>query len=285
MKDEEEVNKMARTSVRPPICADDRWYPASPEALRREVSDYIGRAPALDLPGEVVGLVAPHAGYFFSGHVAGASYRQVQGNTYDTVVLIGPDHRGIAFGALAFADFDAWHTPLGDVSVDRRLVSDLETRLSVRHIGHDSEHSLEVQLPFLQTALGGFKLVPIMMGDPSPAASRELGLAVADVVRDQQVLLVASTDLSHYYQYDQAKRLDERTLKYIVDFDPEGLAQAQARDEAHACGGGPVAAVMVASRELGADQAHLVKYANSGDVWEDKGQVVGYAAVVLTRCQ
>jgi AmmeMemoRadiSam system protein B len=276
---------MARISVRPPICADDRWYPASPEALRRDVSDYIERAPALDLPGEVVGLVAPHAGYFFSGHVAGASYRQVRGNIYDTVVLIGPDHRGIAFGALAFADFDAWHTPLGDVPIDRELVSNLEKRLSLRHIGRDSEHSLEVQLPFLQTALGEFKLVPIMMGDPSPTASHELGLAVADVVRDRQTLLIASTDLSHYHQYDQAKRLDHRTLKYIVDFDPEGLAQAQARDEAHACGGGPVAAVMTASRELGADQAHLVKYANSGDVWEDKVQVVGYAAVVLTRCQ
>jgi AmmeMemoRadiSam system protein B len=276
---------MAQTSVRPPICADDRWYPASPEALHREVGDYIERAPALDLPGEIIGLVAPHAGYFFSGHVAGASYRQVQGSTYDTVVLIGPDHRGIASGALAFADFDAWHTPLGDVPVDRELVSNLESRVSVRHIGRDSEHSLEVQLPFLQTALGEFKLVPIMMGDPSPAASSELGSAVADVVRDRQALLVASTDLSHYYQYDQAKRLDEHTLKYIVDFDPEGLGQAQARDEVHACGGGPVAAVMIASRELGADQAHLVKYANSGDVWEDKSQVVGYAAVVLTRMQ
>jgi AmmeMemoRadiSam system protein B len=217
--------------------------------------------------------------------VAGASYRQVQGNTYDTVVLIGPDHRGIASGALAFADFDAWRTPLGDVFVDRELVSDLEARLSVRRIRGDSEHSLEVQLPFLQTALGEFKLVPIMMGEPSPAASRELGLVVADLVRDRQALLVASTDLSHYYQYDRAKRLDEHTLKYIVDFDPEGLAQAQDRDEAHACGGAPVAAVMVASRELGADQSHLVKYANSGDVWHDKDQVVGYAAVVLTRPQ
>ena len=280
---QEEVNTMAQTSVRPPICADNRWYPASPEALRREVSDYIERAPVLHLAGEVVGLVAPHAGYFFSGHVAGASYRQVQGHTYDTVVLIGPDHRGSAPGALAFADFDAWHTPLGDVAVDRGLVSNLEAHVSMRHVWQDSEHSLEVQLPFLQTALGDFKLLPIMMGDPSPAASRELGLAVADIVRDRQALLVASTDLSHYHQYDQAKRLDEQTLKYIVDFDPEGLAQAQARDEAHACGGGPVAAVMVASRELGADQAHLVKYANSGDVWQDKDQVVGYAAVVLTR--
>ena len=276
---------MTEYTIRPPVCADDRWYPASPEALRREVSGYIESAPALDLPGDVVGLVAPHAGYFFSGHVAGASYRQVQGKSYDTVVLIGPDHRGTTFGGLAFADFDAWHTPLGDVPVDRELVSALDERLPLRHIRQDGEHSLEVQLPFLQTALTDFKLVPIIMGDPSPATCRALGLAVADVVRGRRALLVASTDLSHYYRYDHAKHLDEHTLQYILDFNPEGLAEALARSEAHACGGAPVAAVMVAARELGATQAHLVKYANSGDVWEDKSQVVGYAAVVLVRGQ
>jgi AmmeMemoRadiSam system protein B len=279
----QEVSKMAEIAVRPPVCADDRWYPASRDALQREVNEYIGRAPALDLPGDVVGLVAPHAGYFFSGHVAGASYRQVQGNSYDTVLLVGPDHRGIAFGQLAFANFDAWHTPLGDVPIDRELVDALDERLSLHHIARDSEHSLEVQLPFLQAALTDFKLVPILMGDPSPATCRELGLAMAGIIGDRRALLVASTDLSHYYPYDQAKNLDEHTLKYILDFDPEGLTEALARSEAHACGGSPVAAVMFAARELGADQAHLVKYANSGDVWEDRSQVVGYAAVVFTH--
>jgi len=278
----QEVGKMAKPTVRPPICADDRWYPASPDALRREVWDYVESASDLDLPGEVVGLVAPHAGYLFSGHVAGAGYRQVQGNHYDTIVLVGPDHRGIATGGLAYADFDAWHTPLGDVPVDRELMTVLDKRVSLRRIGRDSEHSLEVQLPFLQTAVADFKLVPIMMGDPSPAACWELGLAVAETIRDREALLVASTDLSHYYDYEHAKRLDEGTLRYILDFDPEGLADALARNQAHACGGGPVATVMIAARELGANQAHLVKYANSGDVWDDKSQVVGYAAVALT---
>lgn len=281
----QEMRKMAKPTVRPAICADDRWYPASPEALRRDVRDYVESASALDLAGEVVGLVAPHAGYLFSGHVAGAGYRQVQGNRYDTIVLVGPDHRGIAAGGLAYADFDAWHTPLGDVPVDRELITVLDKRLSLRPIGRDSEHSLEVQLPFLQTTLADFKLVPIMMGDPSSAACRELGLAVADAVREQEALLVASTDLSHYYHYNHAKRLDEQTLKYILDFDPEGLADALPQNQAHACGGAPVAAVMIAARELGANQAHLVKYANSGDVWDDKSQVVGYAAVALTRQQ
>jgi AmmeMemoRadiSam system protein B len=276
---------MAKPTVRPPVCADDRWYPASPEALRHEVIDYIESASALDVEGEVVGLVAPHAGYLFSGHVAGAGYRQVRGKRYDTVVLVGPDHRGITAGGLAYADFDAWHTPLGDVPVDRELITALDNRLSLRRIGRDSEHSLEVQVPFLQTALADFKLAPIMMGDPSPAACRELGQAVAEVVGEREALLVASTDLSHYHSYDHAKRLDERTLEYILDFDPEGLADALTRSQAHACGGAPVAAIMIAARELGANQAHLVKYANSGDVWHDKDQVVGYAAVALSRSE
>jgi AmmeMemoRadiSam system protein B len=281
----QEVRKMARSAVRPPVCADDRWYPASPEKLRSEVSEYIEHAQPLDLPGDIVGLIAPHAGYFFSGHVAGASYRLVRGKNYDPVVLVGPDHQGITSGGLAFADFDAWHTPLGDVPVDQELVAALDKQLPLRHIGRDSEHSLEVQLPFMQTALTDFKLVPIMMGDPSPAVCRELGLAIANVVRDRNALLVASTDLSHYYPYQHAKRLDENTLKYVLDFDPEGLAAALARNEAHACGGGPVAAIMFAARELGAIQAHLVKYATSGDVWEDRTQVVGYAAVSLVKGQ
>jgi AmmeMemoRadiSam system protein B len=279
----QEVSKMAELRVRPPVCADDRWYPAAPEALRREVKEYIASAPVLDLPGDVVGLVAPHAGYFFSGHVAGASYRQVQGDSFEAVVLIGPDHRGIAFGGLAFADYDAWRTPLGDVPVDAELMAALDERLPLKHVGRDSEHSLEVQLPFLQTALTEFKLAPILMGDPSPAACRELGLAVADAARGREALLVASTDLSHFYDYEHAKRLDEHTLKPILDFDPERLAEELDRSQAHACGGGPVAAVMIAARELGASQAHLVKYANSGDVWEDKSQVVGYAAVIFTN--
>ena len=273
---------MAKSSVRSPVCADDRWYPSRTAALRNEVNGYIERASALDLPGRVVGLVAPHAGYFFSGHVAGAAYRQVQGGDYDTVVLVGPDHRGATWGGLAYADFDVWRTPLGDVPADRDVLAALGRRLKLRPVEEDGEHSLEVQLPFLQIALADFKLVPIMMGDASPETCRELGLAIADGVRERRALLVASTDLSHYYDDPTARRLDQQTLQYVLDFDPDGLAQALGRDAAHACGGGPVAAVMLAARELGAAGAHLVKYATSGDVWEDRSQVVGYASLVLT---
>ena len=274
---------MAESSVRPPICADDRWYPSRTAALRDEVSGYIERAPVLDLPGQVVGLVAPHAGYFFSGHVAGAAYRQVQGGDYDTVVVVGPDHRGTTQGGLAYADFDAWRTPLGEVPVDRDVLAAIGRQVKLRPVERDDEHSLEVQLPFLQIALADFKLVPIMMGDISPETCRELGLAIAEGVRGRRALLVASTDLSHYYDDSTARRLDQKTLQYVLDFNPDSLAGALGRGAAQACGGGPVAAVMAAARELGASEAHLVKYATSGDVWEDRSQVVGYASLVLVK--
>jgi AmmeMemoRadiSam system protein B len=277
------VRDMPEYNVRPAMYADDRWYPAAADALRQEVTAYMERAPVLDLPGQVIGLIAPHAGYFFSGHVSGASYRQVRGQTYDAVVLVGPDHHGVTYGRLSIPDFDAWHTPLGDVAVDPELVTAMEAQLPVRHIARDNEHSLEIQLPFLQAAVADFTLLPLLMGDQSPEACRNLGRAIADAVGERRALLVASTDLSHYHTYQEAARLDRRTLQYVLDFDPTGLAEALEHDQAHACGGGPVAATMFAAQAQGATQAHLVKYANSGDVWDDKSRVVGYAAAVFTH--
>jgi hypothetical protein len=274
---------MAEPRIRPAVCADNRWYPAAPNDLRREVSRHIERAAILDAVDAVVGLVVPHAGYQFSAHVAGAGYRHVSGGDYDTVVLIGPDHTGAAMGGTALPDFDAWRTPLGDVSVDHELASALERQTVLRHIRRDQEHSLEVQLPFLQVALDTFTLLPLMMGSQSPEVCRDLGHALADIVRGRRVLLVASTDLSHYQPDAVARELDQRTLGYVLNFDAEGLARALERSVAHACGGGPVSAVMFAARELGASQARLAKYATSGDVWPDRAQVVGYASVVLTR--
>jgi AmmeMemoRadiSam system protein B len=274
---------MTEARIRPAICADNRWYPAAADELRREVSAHIERARPLEDVGEVMGIIAPHAGYFFSAHVAGAAYRQVLGSDCDTVILVGPDHTGAALGGIALPDFDAWRTPLGDVPVDGGLAAALQRRIELHRIRRDQEHSLEVQLPFLQVALGRFNLLPLMMGSQSPAACRELGSAVAEAVRDRRALLVASTDLSHYQPDAVARELDQRTLRYVLEFDPDGLAVALERGQAHACGGGPVATVMVAARDLGATHVYLAKYATSGDVWADRAQVVGYASLVLSR--
>lgn len=274
---------MVGTSIRPALHADDRWYPASAASLRRDVESYIERSPRVALPGKVVALIVPHAGYFFSGHVAGAGYRQVQAGDYDTVVLVGPDHTGVAFGELAIPAFDAWRTPLGDVIVDVDLVAELVSRLPLRRVGRETEHSLEVQLPFLQVALSNFRLLPVMMGSQSPAACRALGEAIAEVVDQRKVLLVASTDLCHFQPDSATRRIDAHTVQFILNFDVPGLLEALREGTAQACGGGPVAAVMIAAARLGADQAHQIKYATSADVWEDRSRVVGYVAIALTK--
>jgi hypothetical protein len=172
---------------------------------------------------------------------------------------------------------------LGDVAIDAELAAALERRTGLRRLRREREHSLEVQLPFLQVALADFKLLPLMMGSQVPAVCRELGRGVADLVRDRKVLLVASTDLSHFQPDELARQTDAHTLSYVLDFDPQGLAEALERGEAQACGGGPVAAVMFAARQLGATRAHQIKYATSADVWDDRSRVVGYAALVLTK--
>jgi MEMO1 family protein len=277
-----EVSGMWETTARPAICADDRWYPSQPKDLERIVTKYIEAAPQEQLD-PIYGIIAPHAGYFFSGHVAGAAYRQIQGHSYNTVVLIGPDHTGIAAGATAVPNHQTWQTPLGEVPVAIDHIETLKTSLHLRHVQYDREHSLEVQVPFLQITLADFRLLPIIMGDHSPATCRALGEALAQTITDSRTLFVASTDLSHFFPDHEARRLDERTLEYVLHYDPAGLCQAIARGEAHACGGGPVAAAMWAAKALGANQAHLLKYATSADVWDDKSRVVGYAAAVLTR--
>ncbi len=272
---------MLKHGTRPAVCADDRWYPSQRENLMRAVDKYITANDKMDV-GEIIGIIAPHAGYFFSGRVAGAAYRQVKGDDWGTVALVGPDHTGVTLGGLAIPDYDTWQTPLGDVPVDTEAVAVLEKSLTLRHVGQDQEHSLEVQLPFLQTALAQFSLLPVIMGDQSPATCRSLGASIAEVAQLRPTLLVASTDLSHFYPDQVARELDEKTLSYVLDFDPEGLAEALPTGKAQACGGAPVAAIMFAARALGARQAHLLRYANSSDVWQDKSRVVGYAAVALT---
>jgi AmmeMemoRadiSam system protein B len=275
----------SRSSVRPPICADDQWYPSRPEPLRQLVDRLLDEAPRVSLDGELIGLVSPHAGYRFSGHVAAAAYRAARDNRpydYETVVLIGPVHRMYTEGFVT-SSRSAWATPLGEVPLDREVIDALSKVVSLQRLAHDNEHSLEVQLPFLQRALGDFALVPIMMGDQSLQSCYLLGDAIAQAVKGKKALLVASTDLSHYYDYETAKRLDQHVLDFVQAYDEEGLARALNAREAEACGGGPVVTVMWAARALGANKAHIVKYANSGDVWPDRSAVVGYAAVAITR--
>jgi AmmeMemoRadiSam system protein B len=281
---------MSELRVRQPRFADNRWYTAAAPALQTEVEGYLDQAPPKSELGDLLGLVAPHAGYFFSGHVAGASFANLSPGAFETVILIGPDHQGAALGQTATLEVEVWRTPLGDIPVDRDFLQALQNETKLKLLSSDDEHSLEIELPFLQTTLKEFKLVPLMMGDQLPSTCRQLGAALVKVINTTQAgpsLLVASSDLSHYFDDETARRLDETTLQFILDLDGDGLAQhveaGRSRGEPLACGAGPIATVIHAAKALGATQAHLIKYATSADIYPQKDRVVGYAAVAFSK--
>jgi AmmeMemoRadiSam system protein B len=281
--------------IRQPRFADDMWYSSDSVQLQAEVQGYlVETSPA---PTGLIGLVAPHAGYFFSGHVAGAAFAGLTPGAFETVILIGPDHHGTALGEISTLQVETWRTPLGDVPVDWALLQALQAEINLTLLSTDEEHCLEVELPFLQMTLQQFKLVPLMMGDQSWETCRHLGAALAKVIRSQSssliggiergILLVASSDLSHYFDDDTARRLDQITLQFILNLDAAGLARhaeaGRRQGQPFACGAGPIAAIIHAASALGATQAILLKYATSADAHPRKDRVVGYAAVAISK--
>jgi hypothetical protein len=246
------------------------------------VQALLDAAELAPIAGRLVALVAPHAGHVYSGSVAACAYRLVQGASYDIVAIVAPNHRISSADPILTTAHRAYWTPLGEAPVANDLLEALDRRIGLARLQRDQEHSLEIQLPFLQVALaGGFTLLPVMLNDQSSAICHTLGEALADVLRDHNALLVASTDLSHFYDAATAARLDRAVTERIAAFDPAGLLQALAAGKGHACGGGPTAAVMLAARALGANRAKLLKYATSGDVTGDFHSVVGYAAAAV----
>lgn len=259
------------------------WYPGNPEKLRKEIQGYLSRASGASLSGRLVALVAPHAGYMYSGPVAAYAYKVLEGKPFSRVVILAPSHRAYFNGA-SVDDAAGYRTPLGVVPVDRRLAEKLMVHKDIFSYvpqAHAQEHSLEIQLPFLQVVLGTFSMTPVLIGDVSLDGCRQIARIVAEAVGQDDVLLVASTDLSHYYAYQEAKKLDARVIELVDRFDPEGLFEALRKRECEACGGGPLVTVLLAARDLGATKARVLHYANSGDVTGDVRGVVGYMAAAL----
>ncbi len=276
--------------VRPSPLAG-QWYPATPDALARMVDEFLDRAQAAlpSFTGDVVGLVAPHAGYIYSGPVAAYAFAAVRGHAYDLVAVISPMHHPYG-GPLLSTDHQAYATPLGTIPVDAQALNRLDETLrqtlghGLRYLRNDPEHSLEIELPFLQRALAQpFRLLPVMVREQTRPVAEALGHALAEVLRGQNALLVASTDLSHYYPQPLAEVLDREMLRRIEAFDPVAVLQAEVEGKGFACGKGAVAAVMWAARDLGATQARVLHYATSGDTTGDYDAVVGYGAAVFLR--
>jgi AmmeMemoRadiSam system protein B/AmmeMemoRadiSam system protein A len=278
-----------KDSIRKPAVAG-QFYSSDPDALRREVETMIERADPPTVTGDIFALISPHAGYVYSGQVAAYGYSLLKKGQFGTVVVISPCHVEY-FRFASIYDGGAYETPLGQVEVDRELSEDIASRSDLVRIGPEGhgtgtrgrgEHSLEVQIPFLQVALGDFKIVPIVMGDQSADVVYGLAEALAGALAGRDVLIVASTDLSHFHDDGSARRLDGEFIRSLEAFDAAGLMQAIGSGRTEACGGGPSAAAMIASARLGATGCTVLKYANSGDVSGDRGSVVGYVSAVIT---
>lgn len=266
------------------------FYPANPDELKDMVDGFLVKTQVPPTSDPLVALIAPHAGYPYSGSVAAFSYAALKGSKFQRVVIIAPSHYD-SFPFSSVYDGEAYVTPLGKVPVDKAFAAKLAAqgnsiRLSSRgheRSGEQSEHSLEVQLPFLQRTLGQFELVPIIMGDQSYEASRALGVALAKLIGNSDTLIVASSDLSHYHSYDEASTIDHNTLHAIEAWDYYDLSRNLQSRVWEACGGGPIVAAMMAAERLGANRAALLKYANSGDITGDRSRVVGYSAFALYK--
>ncbi len=261
------------------------WYPGDPETLRAEVRRYLDSVPVQPVGGAVVGLVSPHAGYLYSGRIAAHGYRLVEGERYDAVVVIGPSHRVLFHGASLWLS-GGYETPLGVVPVDRELAGEIlaaDPVMNADRRPHAAEHSVEIQLPFLQVALSAFSFVPIVMGTQDFRTCEAVADSVWRAARGRNVLVVGSSDLSHFHSYEQAKRLDGIVVDRVRKRDYRGLARELESGSCEACGGGPVVAAMLFAEKAGARGVQVLHYANSGDVTGERRQVVGYLAAAFYR--
>jgi MEMO1 family protein len=273
---------MATTILRHPAVAG-RFYPRNPEDLRAEAHAYLSQTKSDVTPVQAIGCMAPHAGYVYSGHVAGAVFAHLE--IPHRCVVLCPNHTGVG-RALAIMSEGAWETPLGEVPIDMELAAALKQRFTALNedsAAHRAEHAAEVELPFLQLRQPELKFVPIALGTAQFEALEQLGHALADVIAASKgpILIVASSDMNHYESDAVTRVKDHRAIERILTLDPRGLYDVVTQQDISMCGFGPAVAMLTAARQLGAKSAELVKYATSGDVSGDRDMVVGYAGVVV----
>jgi AmmeMemoRadiSam system protein B len=262
------------------------FYPEKKMELDRTVAIVLEESQEYNIPGAIRGMVVPHAGYMFSGGVAARAYRQVFGHDVDIVVVISPSHCEY-FTEISIYDGYAYSTPLGSLPVDREIAEKLlatSPQIILSDKGHRfDEHALEVQLPFLQKVFDKFRFLPIVMGEHSRDNIQSLANGLAQILKGEKALIVASSDLSHFYTDEKATSLDQVVVDDMENFDEEKLFQDLKSGKAEMCGGGPAMATMKACKLLGADKAKVLLYRNSGDITGDRSEVVGYLSAIFYK--
>jgi len=260
-----------------------RFYPGRPENLGRQLDLYLGHEPE-KIP-DALGCVVPHAGYMYSGQVAGAVFGKLPKRA--TYIILGPNHTGRG-APLAIMSSGEWLTPLGAAPIDSTLAGRLRHAchlLMEDAEAHQDEHSLEVQLPFLQRSAGDFNFVPIAIAVGGYSALESLGHAIAQAIRPNAgaVLVVASSDMNHYEPDSLTREKDHKAIEKVVALDPQGLYEVLRREDISMCGYGPTIAMLTAAKDLGARHAQIIKYATSADTTGDRDAVVGYAGIIVSQ--
>ena len=275
---------MVPSIVRRPAVAG-RFYPAKPEALIREVDEYLGpdadSAPKIE---PAIGCVVPHAGYMYSGRVAGAVYRRLP--TRSRYVILCPNHTGEG-SPIAIMSQGEWLTPLGAVPIDAQMAATVRQNfpyVTEDARAHAGEHSLEVQLPFLQRRTGNFTFLPIAIGVGDYGTLEAFGHSLGEAVKqaDDPVMIIASSDMNHYEPDGITREKDRMAIGRILELDAEGLYEVIRRENISMCGFGPTIIMLTAAKDLGADQAELIRHATSGDITGDRSAVVGYAGIIVS---
>jgi len=259
-----------------------QFYPGGPEELKETIKNLTSREKAKI---DAVGVVSPHAGYIYSGPVAGAVFSRLKFT--DTFILIGPNHRG-AGKPFSITTTGRWKTPLGEVQINAALAGAIlkaSKYLEEDNLAHRYEHSLEVQVPFLQYFKADVMIVPIVLSQAPPPVYKEIGLAIAKAIKEmgEEAVIVASSDMTHYEPHEKAKAKDKRAIEAILNLDADELVQRIAKYDISMCGYAPVISLITAAKELGAEKAELVKYQTSGDTSGDYSSVVGYAGIIISR--
>jgi len=265
--------------IREPVVAG-QFYPASPSELRAIIKSFVDEKA---VKGEAIGLISPHAGYIYSGPVAGAVISRIKFK--DTFIIMGPNHSGRG-KPLSIMTEGVWETPLGEVDIDSELAKQIlatSSYLEEDHLAHQYEHSLEVQLPFLQYFKSDIKIVPIIFGYGSGAVYKEIGKEIAKAIKslNRDVVIIASSDMTHYEPQESAQRKDNQAIEAIVNLDEDELLKRVDELNISMCGYAPAVSLISVAKELGAKRAELIRYQTSGDTTGDYSSVVGYAGIII----
>ena len=265
------------------------WYPGNPVQLTSEIKQYLSLVNQQPISGKILALVVPHAGYRYSGKTAAHAYAAIADKSIETIFLLSPYHDFHPAELLATVH-QAYQTPLGDVPINQEMMQQMnqillqKAGITIQQIRRDREHSLEIQLPFLQTVLkNNFNIVPLMVRSRDPQFCRNLGEIIANLFNPEKHLIIASTDLSHFYPEKTANQLDQTMLNMVSSLNPDGVFSAEEEEIGYACGAGALAATLWAAKKLSADQCDILHYTTSAEVTGDSQSVVGYGAAAIYK--